>query len=68
MNKECIVCRKPLDNGILIYGQKICENCEKRLLTIEADTDFYKFYKNCIKKNLVQLMPRGVNNKCQDYR
>jgi len=68
MNKECIICRKPLDNGILIYGRRICENCERRLLTIETSTDFYKFYKNCIKKNIVQLIPRGVNDKCQDYR
>lgn len=68
MNKKCIICRKPLDDGIIIYGRGICENCEKRLLTIETNTDFYEFYKNCIKKNVVQLIPRGVSDKCQDYR
>lgn len=68
MCKTCIVCRKPLNNGIIVYGQGICENCEKRLLVIDRETDFYDFYKNCIRKNLVQLIPRGVNDKCRDYR
>lgn len=68
MNRECIICRKPLDNGIIIYGQRICESCETRLLKIDNGTDFYEFYKNCIRKNLVQFMPRGVNDRCQDYR
>ncbi len=68
MCKTCIVCRKPLNNGIIVYGKGICENCEKRLLIIDGETDFYDFYKNCIKKNLVQHIPRGVNEKCRDYQ
>lgn len=68
MCRMCIVCRKPLNNGIIVYGRGICENCEKRLLSIDSETDFYEFYKNCIKKNLVQHIPRGVNEKCRDYQ
>lgn len=68
MCRECIICRKPLDGGIMLYGQRICKACEERLLTLQYDTDFYEFYKNCIRKNVVQFVPRGVNNDCQDYR
>lgn len=68
MIKECIICRKPLENGIIIYGQGICKACEERLLSMDNSTDFYEFYKNCIRRNLVQLVPRGVNDECQDYR
>ncbi|MDU1414527.1 MAG: sigma factor G inhibitor Gin [Clostridium sp.] len=68
MSRECIICRKPLDDGIMLYGQRICKGCEERLLTLQYDTDFYEFYKNCIRKNVVQFVPRGVNNDCQDYR
>lgn len=68
MNRQCIICRKPLDNGIIIYGKGICESCENRLLKIDSNTDFYEFYKICIRRSLVQFMPRGVNDKCQDYR
>lgn len=68
MCRTCIICRKPLNNGIIVYGKGICENCEKRLLTIDEETDFYDFYKNCIKKNLVQLISGGVNDNCRDYQ
>lgn len=68
MIRLCIVCRKPLNNGIIIYGKGICEVCEKRLLVIEAETDFYDFYKKCIKKNLVRVIPEGVRWKCRDYQ
>ncbi len=68
MCRTCIICRKPLNNGIIVYGKGICETCEKRLLVIDRETDFYDFYKNCIKKNLVQLIPGGVNDNCRDYQ
>lgn len=68
MCRTCIICRKPLNNGIIVCGKGICETCEKRLLIIDRETDFYDFYKNCIKKKLVQLIPRGVNDNCRDYQ
>ncbi|MDU4892297.1 MAG: sigma factor G inhibitor Gin [Clostridium sp.] len=68
MCRTCIICRKPLNDGIIVYGKGICESCEKRLLIIDEETDFYDFYKNCIKKNLVRLIPRGVNENCRDYQ
>lgn len=68
MFKTCIICRRPINNGIIIYGRGICESCEKRLINMDAETDFYDFYKKRIKKGVVQLIPRGVNEKCRDYQ
>lgn len=67
MCRHCIICKKPLNNGIIIYGQGICKECEERITSLQIGTDFYEFYKSCIKKNLVQVMTRGVSDKCQDY-
>nr|WP_026050909.1 MULTISPECIES: sigma factor G inhibitor Gin [Clostridium] len=67
MKMDCIICRKPLEDGIIIYGRGICKCCEERLLKMDVNTDFYEFYKNCIRKNIVQLIQRGVNEECQNY-
>ncbi|MCB2354960.1 sigma factor G inhibitor Gin [Clostridium estertheticum] len=68
MQKEkCIICRKPLNGGIIINGRGICNNCEERIIKAKANTDFYEYYKNCIRKTLVQFIPRGVTKDCQDY-
>ncbi len=63
----CIICRKPLNSGIIVNGKRICKSCEERLINAEIDTDFYEYYKNCIRKTLVQFIPRGVTKDCQDY-
>lgn len=68
MSKYCIICRKPLESGIILYGKGICPSCEQRLLETSIDTDFYEFYKNSIKKNLSQLVIRGVDKECQNYQ
>lgn len=65
--QKCIICRKPLNDGIIIYGTGICKSCEERIIIAKANTDFYEYYKKCIKKTLVQFIPRGVNKDCQDY-
>ena len=68
MQKEkCIICRKPLNDGIIINGRGICVNCEGRIIEAKANTDFYEYYKNCIRKSLVQFIPRGVTKDCQNY-
>ena len=68
MKKEnCIICRKPLNGGIIINGRGICKNCEGRIIDAKPNTDFYEYYKNCIRKTLVQFIPRGVTKDCQDY-
>ncbi|GEM_PF-264591 len=64
---SCIICRKPLNDGIMINGRGICKSCEKRLMTIEIDTDFYNYFEECIKRAIAEPMLRGEDNKCQSY-
>lgn len=53
MDKQrCIICRKALSNGIMIYGRSICKSCEDRLIKSDVDTDLYKYYRDCIKKTV----------------
>lgn len=68
MKRCCIICRKPLNNGIMISGRGICKCCEERMISTAMDTDFYNYYKNCIKKNIAEAVIRGEENNCQDYR
>ena len=65
--QECIICRKPLNSGIMVNGKRICKSCEERLINAEIDTDFYEYYKNCIKKTIVQTELRGEDTRCQNY-
>ncbi|WP_373899504.1 sigma factor G inhibitor Gin [Haloimpatiens sp. FM7315] len=68
MNKKnCIICGKPLNSGIIIKGRRICASCEKRIVKCHMDTDFYEYYKNCIKRNFASYMLRGEDLTCQDY-
>lgn len=67
-DQKCIICRKTFRNGININGVKICSTCEKRLINIEVDTDFYDYYKECIKKTIVQSLIKGVDTNCQSYQ
>ena len=63
----CIICRKPLKNGIIINGKGICKCCEERMLKIDADNDIYNYMVKCIKNNLVIPMIKGVDESCQNY-
>jgi len=65
--QSCIICRKPLNDGIMINGRGICRCCEERITKADVETDFYQFYKECIKKNLTEPMLRGVDSSCQNY-
>lgn len=68
MKKQCcIMCRKPLKDGIIVNGRMICKSCELKLIRAKITTDFYEYYKNCIKKNIVPFIMGGVKNKCQNY-
>jgi hypothetical protein len=68
MKKQCcIMCRKPLKDGIIINGRTICKSCELKLIKTRITTDFYEYYKNCIKKNIVPFVLGGVKHKCQNY-
>ncbi|MDP4144258.1 MAG: sigma factor G inhibitor Gin [Bacillota bacterium] len=52
--RRCIICGRYLSDGIIINGRGICKSCEQRLVNLELNTDFYEFYKECIKRNVVQ--------------
>ncbi|HEY5561341.1 MAG TPA: sigma factor G inhibitor Gin [Clostridiaceae bacterium] len=68
MRKQiCIICRKPLSNGIIIRGKGICRSCEDRLVTSSQETDLYEYYKDRIKKNLVNDILRGEDLRCPNY-
>jgi len=68
MKKQtCIICRKPLNDGIILYGRGICSNCEQKLISTDMKTDFYNHYNECIKRNLSQLLLRGEENSWQNY-
>lgn len=64
---DCIICRKPLNNGIIINGRGICKCCEERLLKTDMGTDFYEHYVNCIKKYIVMPMLKGEDSNCRIY-
>lgn len=65
--QKCIICGKPLNDGIMIKGRGICKNCEERIIRSETGTDFYEYYKSCIKKTIAHYMIRGVNYNWQNY-
>lgn len=49
---SCIICSKSCRNGIIIKGKLICNECEKKIISSNVNTDFYDYYKNQIKKNI----------------
>lgn len=62
-DKCCIICGKAQKDGIMIYGRGICEKCEKNLVSMDECTDFYWYYKECIKKNITQILLQGGEGK-----
>lgn len=50
--RNCILCRKPIRDGIIINGRCICSSCESRVILSKANNDFYEYYKDCIKKTI----------------
>lgn len=65
--QSCIICRKPLNDGIMVNGRGICHCCEERITKADVETDFYDYYMECIKKNLTEPMLRGEDCSCQNY-
>lgn len=63
----CIICRKPLNSGIIVNGKRICKACEERLINSKMNTDFYEYYKDCIKRAIVQDTLKGEETNCQNY-
>ena len=56
MKKKCIICGKINIDGIIVEGKKICFHCENKVLNSSLDTDFYVYYKDMIRKNIVPLL------------
>lgn len=65
--KSCIICRKPLNDGIMIKGRRICYECEKRLIKEDVNTDFYEYFKDRIKRSIIRYTIKGEEKKCGDY-
>lgn len=65
--QHCIICRKPLNDGIIISGKGICRCCEEKMINTAIDTDFYAFYKNCIKRSIAPAVIRGEESNWQSY-
>lgn len=69
MNKiHCIICGKVLSDGIMIYNRGMCKCCEQKLMNMDVNTDFYKYYARCLRKSIVPLIIRGEELSCQNYR
>ena len=67
IKKQCIICGKPLNNGIIINGRGICRCCETRMISTEIDTDFYNYYINCLRRTIVQNLLKGEDLRCHSY-
>lgn len=67
MKKKCIICGKPLKDGIIINGKGMCKACEERLVNLKDKNDFYEYYKECIKREIVHIILRGADCDCQNY-
>lgn len=57
---RCIICRKELNNGIMINGRVICKSCEERIVKSEMNTDLYDYYRDCLKKRMVGSISREM--------
>ncbi|WP_426348248.1 sigma factor G inhibitor Gin [Alloiococcus sp. CFN-8] len=67
MKKSCILCRKSKSDGIVINGKRICKSCEEKLISIKAGNDFYEYYKECIKRDILSLTLRNKMINCTSY-
>ena len=68
---RCIICRKELNNGIMINGRVICKSCEDRIVKAEMDTDLYDYYRACLKKRIVGSIAKNevaiLRNSYKNY-
>ncbi|HEU4964012.1 MAG TPA: sigma factor G inhibitor Gin [Bacilli bacterium] len=40
----CIVCTEPKERGIRIYGQFVCEECERDIVRTDVEDEKYHYY------------------------
>ena len=71
LKQRCIICRKELNNGIMINGRVICKSCEDRIVKAQMDTDLYDYYRDCLKKRIVGSIANNrvpmLKNSYRDY-
>lgn len=63
----CIICKKPLNDGIMIKGRRICCECELKMIRAQIDTDFYEYFKEKIRRSIVHCMIKREREGCQNY-
>lgn len=69
MKKQiCILCRKHLSDGIIVNGKLICRSCEHKLVNSGVSTDFYEYYKECIKRYIAEPLEKNNSLRYQQYR
>lgn len=47
---ECIVCERAEPNGIRIFGQFICQQCEQNIVHTDVCDELYPHYIECMKR------------------
>jgi hypothetical protein len=50
VSAECIICRQPADRGIRIWGQFICEACEREIVHTDVSDARYQHYIECMRR------------------
>lgn len=47
---ECIICHKPKEEGIRIFGQMICLDCEREIVHADVGDEAYSRYVEEMKR------------------
>ena len=63
----CIICRSFKNDGIIIYGNKICRDCEKRISEVDIESKMYEYYRLLIKEKIVKPMMKRECEHWEDY-
>lgn len=63
----CIMCRSVKNDGIIIFGNRICANCEKRISEADMESRVYEYYRLLIKEKIVKPMIRGECGYWNNY-
>lgn len=47
---SCIVCQQQKDEGIRIFGQFLCRECEQEIVHTDVNDARYSYYIECMKQ------------------
>lgn len=65
---DCILCRKPLSNGIIILGKGICRECEKKIVESDINSEDYNIIEEKIKNSIVKTILERNDIGWKNYR